>query len=105
MKNIGNLKIESKMLPRPNTPIYNHSLPEIEEWLQKAGCQRDPDNLHYWNIDYLSDEFSWKARIILDTQEIVVSYLGAGVNGADINRSFKYSLSRKDIEEAIFSGP
>ncbi|MHC5821068.1 MAG: DUF3143 domain-containing protein, partial [Nostoc sp.] len=29
----------------------------------------------------------------------------AGQNGQDIQRSFKYSLSRDDIEQAVFSGP
>jgi Protein of unknown function (DUF3143) len=27
------------------------------------------------------------------------------VNGRDVLRSFKYSLSRRDIQEAVFSGP
>ncbi|NEQ97539.1 MAG: DUF3143 domain-containing protein, partial [Cyanothece sp. SIO2G6] len=28
-----------------------------------------------------------------------------GEDGSDIQRSFKYSLSRQDLEDAVFSGP
>jgi hypothetical protein len=35
----------------------------------------------------------------------VVRYLQAGAEGQDLQRAFKYSLSRQDLEEAIFSGP
>jgi len=37
--------------------------------------------------------------------QIVVRYIQAGENGQDIRRAFKYSLSREDIEQAVFSGP
>jgi hypothetical protein len=35
----------------------------------------------------------------------VVSYHNAAEDGANLERSFKYSLSRQDVESAIFSGP
>jgi hypothetical protein len=34
-----------------------------------------------------------------------VRYVQSGENGQDIQRSFKYSLSRDDVEQAVFSGP
>ncbi|MEI6379523.1 MAG: DUF3143 domain-containing protein [Cyanobacteriota bacterium ELA615] len=92
-------------LPSPQVALYNHSLPSIEKWLCDLGCQQDLENLHYWTVDYTDNQSSWKARIILETKEVTVCYLGAAADGSDIRRSFQYSLSREDIENAIFSGP
>ena len=83
------------------TPLYNHPLPQIEKWLENQGCQQDQQALHLWRIK----QPAWEAEIWLDIEEITVRYLNAEENGEDIQRSFKYSLSRQDIEEAIFSGP
>ncbi len=83
------------------TPLYNHPLPQIEQWLENLGCQQDQQQLHLWRIQ----RTAWEAEIWLDIEEIIVRYLNAGDNQEDIQRSFKYSLSRKDIEEAVFSGP
>jgi hypothetical protein len=88
-------------LPSPDTPLYNHPLPEIEQWLSDLGCQQDRDNLHCWTVARLT----WKADLCLDTEELVVCYINAGADGSDIKRSFKYSLSRQDVESAVFSGP
>ncbi len=88
-------------LPTANTPLYNHPLPKIEFWLASQGCQQDRENLHCWSLV----RPTWKAEISLDIDQINVCYVGAGTNGHDINRAFKYSLSREDIENAIFSGP
>jgi hypothetical protein len=88
-------------LPSADTPLYNHPLPEIEQWLVSQGCQRDANNLHCWLVDY----DGWHARICLDVDALTVCYLGVGENGRDIQRSFKYSLSRRDLDEAVFTGP
>ncbi len=88
-------------LPSAETPLYNHPLPEIENWLRDLGCQQDSENLHYWYIE----QINWSAEICLEVEEISVNYLKAGKLGEDIKRSFKYSLSRADIESAVFSGP
>jgi predicted Fe-S protein YdhL (DUF1289 family) len=88
------------MLPS-NTPLYSHPLPQIEEWLQNQGCQQDQNELHCWHIT----KPNWKAEIWLDVEQITVRYFQAGQNNQDIQRSFKYSLTRKDIEQAIFAGP
>ncbi|MGV2826483.1 DUF3143 domain-containing protein [Myxosarcina sp. GI1(2024)] len=88
-------------LPNPDTPLYNHSLPTIERWLSHRGCQQDRDKLHCWYVE----RPAWKAEICLDIEELVVRYLEAGEQNQVINRSFKYSLSRQDIEDAVFSGP
>lgn len=88
-------------LPSSDTPLYNHPLPDIEAWLTNLGCQQNTKEINRWYID----KSSWQADIYLDIEEIVVIYLHANPNGEDIKRIFKYSLSREDVEAAIFSGP
>lgn len=88
-------------LPTEDTPLYNHPLPEIEGWLVSRGCEQDRNHLHCWFID----KTDWQAEIVLEVDSLVVRYLGAGSEGQDLQRIFKYSLSRKDLDEAIFSGP
>lgn len=84
-----------------DTPLYNHPLPEIESWLQELGCEQDPGNLNCWRMRYSN----WEAELCLEIEEIVVRYLGTMRGGGDLVRSFKYSLSRQDVQDAIFSGP
>lgn len=88
-------------LPPPNTPLYNHPLPEIEDWLRANGCQQSEDDIHCWSVKKLS----WEAEICLDVDSLTVRYLEAGEGGRDLQRTFKYSLSRKDLDEAVFGGP
>ncbi len=40
----------------------------------------------------------------MEVDSMTVRYRNAGEGGQDLQRSFKYSLSRRDLEEAIFSG-
>jgi hypothetical protein len=86
---------------RPDIPLYNYPLPEIEKWLSSLGCQQDPQNLNCWYVK----KPTWEANISLEIEELTVCYFHAGADGSDIKRSFRYSLSRQDIEEAVFSGP
>ena len=88
-------------LPEANKPLYNHSLPTIEYWLSTQGCNQDRENLHCWYLE----QPDWKAEISLDTEELTVRYFETESESQNISRSFKYSLSREDIEEAVFSGP
>ena len=88
-------------LPSADTPLYNHPLPEIEQWLKSQGCEQDAKVLHSWRFN----QADWQAQLWLEAEELTVVYLGEGENGQDIKRSFKYSLSREDIEAAVFSGP
>jgi hypothetical protein len=88
-------------LPPTDTPLYNHPLPDIEEWLISQGCQQDHNDLHCWHIK----KPGWSADLWLDIDSLTVRYFNAGQDGRDIQRSFKYSLSRRDLEAAIFSGP
>lgn len=88
-------------IPSADTPLYNHPLPDIEHWLRDQGCQQDPQQLHQWSIQ----REAWHADIILETDAVVVRYRQPDGNDENTQRIFKYSLSRQDLEEAIFSGP
>lgn len=89
------------VLPPSDTPLYNHPLPDIEQWLRLQGCQQDETDLHCWHVK----NPVWEADLWLEVDSLNVRYLGAGEGGRDIQRSFKYSLSRRDLDEAVFSGP
>ncbi|PSO50872.1 MAG: DUF3143 domain-containing protein [Cyanobacteria bacterium QH_8_48_120] len=88
-------------LPSADTPLYNHPLPELEQWLRDQGCQQDNNDLNYWYIK----QPTWEAELCLEIEELTVRYINAAEGNSDINRSFKYSLSREDVEAAVFSGP
>lgn len=89
------------VMPSAETPLYNHPLPEIEQWLREQGCRQNPEELHEWHVE----KTDWTADISLEVDSILVRYLNAPVSSEDVQRVFKYSLSRQDLEEAIFSGP
>lgn len=86
--------------PAPETPLYNHPLPLLEQWLQQLGCQQAAGDRHCWTLQ----RDDWNAEILLDTEEMIVCYFPDQPQ-RKIARSFKYSLSRKDIEAAILEGP
>jgi hypothetical protein len=88
-------------LPKPETALYNHPLPKIEMWLRSHDCEQDANNLNLWHIK----KPDWQAELSLDVEQLTVRYLKAGADQKDITRAFKYSLSRQDIEAAVFSGP
>ncbi len=95
------------------TPLYNHPLPEIEQWLLSMGCEQDDQELHCWHVA----KPDWRAELCLDIEELTVRYhTHSDVSASDnspsssssdrtIYRTFKYSLSRQDIENAVFAGP
>ena len=87
-------------IPSADTPLYNHPLPELENWLRERGCQQDRDELNHWWLE----RGNWKAQLWLDTDQITVIYEVDG-SEREIQRSFKYSLSRQDVEDAVFGGP
>lgn len=87
--------------PSADTPLYNHPLPVIEQWLQRLGCQQDREQLHCWSLQTPN----WEAQIALEVEELTVSYLNVEGSNRPITRSFPYSLSREDVEAAVLSGP
>ncbi len=86
-------------LPSAQTPLYNHTLPALEYWLKSLGGQQDSQALHCWLLQYAT----WNAKISLDIEELVITY--ETPEQTPITRSFKYSLSRADIEAAVLAGP
>ncbi|MGB8700010.1 MAG: DUF3143 domain-containing protein [Thermosynechococcaceae cyanobacterium] len=88
-------------LPIPETPLYNHTLPDIEQWLRERGCEQDTEQLHLWHVTYPA----WSGQIYLEIEELSILYHAVGDASPDIRRTFKYSLSRQDIENAVFAGP
>ena len=86
-------------MPPANTPLYSHPLPDIEAWLTEQGGDRDTENISQWTFS----RADWSANLLLDVDSIVVSYTRS--DGSEVQRSFKYSLSRSDLEEVIFAGP
>lgn len=90
-------------LPDAETPLYSHPLPDIETWLTNCGCERDQDALHRWSVE----RSAWNAEILLEEDNLTVKYTKTddGTDGEEIIRAFKYSLSREDIEAAVFAGP
>jgi hypothetical protein len=88
-------------LPSADTPLYNHPLSSIENWLLDLGCQQDAENRHFWLIKYPT----WQAELSFEIEELTVYYLPTESGENAIKRTFKYSLSRQDLEDAIFAGP
>jgi Protein of unknown function (DUF3143) len=91
----------SLKLPTADTALYNHPLPLIEAWLETQGCERDRAAAHLWHVR----RDQWRAEIELDVDQLTVCYLQADANRQDLSRAFKYALSRRDIEDAVFAGP
>lgn len=83
-------------LPVESTPLYNHPLPTIESWLEQQGCVRDPDQSENWSCQ--TDH--WQAELSLEETHIWVRYHYG--DGSTKTLTFPYSLSREDIEQAIF---
>ena len=88
-------------LPSPDTPLYNHPLPGIEAWLTQNGCSQDSQELHIWHLE----RPEWTAELRLDIEELCVIYKPIANPTGAVKRTFKYSLSRQDVEDAVFSGP
>lgn len=88
-------------LPSADTPLYNHPLSSIEQWLSNLGCEQNKQEINCWFVQ----KSNWKAEICLDLEKLTVCYFKAGADGSDIHRAFQYSLSRQDIEDAVFAGP
>ncbi|MCS7031416.1 MAG: DUF3143 domain-containing protein [Gloeomargarita sp. SKYG116] len=86
--------------PSPDTPLYNHSLAAIEDWLRTLGAQQDEQELNRWSLQGAG----WQAELSLEIEELQVRYRGAAA-GRDVVRHFKYSMSRQDVETAILQGP
>ena len=96
------LRFTSKLNRQVPYSLYNHPLPDIENWLTECGCQQDSSARHCWSIQ----RPAWNAELSLEEDNLTVKYTKPGEGTEDeIIRAFKYSLSRADIEAAVFAGP
>ncbi len=87
-------------LPTADIPLYNHSLPQLEDWLNALGSTQNREARNCWVLK----RSDWDAEICLDTEEIIVRYFPSQPE-QEVTRSFKYSLSRQDVEAAVLEGP
>lgn len=92
-----------KSLPDRKVPLYSHSLPGIEAWLQSLGFVQNKDDRAVWVIE----RPDWHAQLSLDTTELFIRYLKSGPGNLerDVERKFSYALSREDVENAVLGGP
>jgi hypothetical protein len=87
-------------LPSNDTPLYNHALHTLEQWLEQQGCEQDLQVRERWQLE----QPEWTAILEFDTTEIQVSY-DAKDGRRDVVRVIPYSASRHEFEEALFEGP
>ncbi|TGG93786.1 MAG: DUF3143 domain-containing protein [Aphanocapsa feldmannii 277cV] len=85
-------------LPSADTPLSQHSLPALEQWLKESGCRRDARDPCLWKLS----QPRWHAELCLEVEEIEVRWTSA--EGSSL-RAFSYGLSRADVERAILAGP
>ncbi len=83
-----------KLLPA-DTPLYNHPLPQLEAWLVEQGCQQDTEILHRWHLITTT----WTTTIDLEETTLRAEY---AFDGKTRTLNFPYSLSRWDVEQAVF---
>lgn len=85
-------------LPDARTPLYNHPLPQLEQWLRQLGAVQRRGQPCLWDLHH-SD---WSAEIELEVEELLVSW---HQEGRRVSRHFPYGLRRADAEAAILAGP
>ncbi len=84
--------------PAPQTPLYSHSLPALEQWLLQLGAVQQRQNPCVWDLH----RPEWSARIELEVEDLAVAW---HADGQTRLRYFPYGLSRGDAEAAILAGP
>jgi hypothetical protein len=85
-------------LPPEDTPLYNHPLAALEEWLRELGARQQGTHSASWDLH----QPQWSARIELEVEDLKVSW---HQEGGETVRLFPYGLSRADAEAAILAGP
>ena len=86
-------------LPTAETPLNQHSIRALEQWLSQLGATVVEGNPCQWTL-VRSD---WSADLLLAREDLVVVW---SANAPGEQRcSLPYGLSRKDVEAAINAGP
>jgi hypothetical protein len=86
------------LLPPLQTPLYNHPLPALEQWLRELGAVRRRADPCLWDLH----RPLWSALVELGIEDLKVSW---HQEGRTTTRLFPYGLSRADVETAILAGP
>ena len=86
-------------LPPPTTPLNQHSLRALEEWLHSLGAEPIDGDRCRWS---LVNAF-WTAELRLEREDLVVVW--QGTDYASEPCSLPYGLSRLDVNAAIEAGP
>ena len=85
-------------LPSADTPLNQHSLRALEQWLQSLGATRSDQD----PCDWVWEQPAWSALLKLDQQDLGVIW-----TSEQPTRSFSYpyGLTREDVEAALRLGP
>ncbi|MGK7910004.1 MAG: DUF3143 domain-containing protein [Synechococcus sp.] len=83
-------------LPPDTSPLYSHSLPALEHWLESQGCKRDCEMPNRW----FCERIHWRAELWMEETELQVDYTFD--DGSSKNLRFPYALSRADVQAAAF---
>lgn len=86
------------LLPPIETPLNQHSLLAIENWLGQLGAKKSSENPSLW----IWKTSNWAAEIILGRDELCVVWIREETRS---QCCFSYGLSREDVEVAINQGP
>ena len=86
-------------LPPPTTPLNQHSLRALEEWLHGLGAEPIDGDRCRWSLV----NASWTAELRLEREDLVVVW--QGTDDATAPCSLPYGLSRLDVNAAIEAGP
>ena len=86
-------------LPSDQTPLNQHSLRALEQWLSNLGAVPVDGDPCRWTLTTPR----WTAELEIDREELNVIWQQQGRD--DRRCSLPYGLSRADVEAAIQVGP
>ena len=90
----------SSSLPAESSPLNQHSLRALEQWLLQLGAIRIDNDPCRWQLE----RPDWSAVLLLDREDLKVIWQGSDTS-AERQCSLPYGLSRADVEAAIQAGP
>ncbi len=85
-------------LPSADTPLNQHSLRALEQWLQSLGATRSDQD----PCDWVWEQPAWSALLRLDQQDLGVIWTSEQPTRSC---SYPYGLTREDVESALRLGP
>ena len=90
----------SSSLPAESSPLNQHSLRALEQWLLQLGAIRIDNDPCRWQLE----RPDWRAVLLLAREDLKVIWQSSGTTG-ETQCSLPYGLSRADVEAAIQAGP